>query len=72
MAGKMSRNADRNNRSVTPPDDRARIDYPKRSPFYWTKAMADQDFSGSDRVNSVTFNRELWRGLKDANPLSGR
>jgi hypothetical protein len=46
-----------------PPDDQARIDYPKHSAAYWTKVMAYQDFSGPDRVNPRTFNRELWSGI---------
>jgi len=40
---------------------------PKHSAAYWTKAMADQDFSGPDRVNPM-FSRELWRGLKGDSP----
>lgn len=49
-----------------PPADHAynaRDIAPRRSAAYWTKAMAGQDFSAPDRINPVTFNRALWRGL---------
>jgi DNA-binding beta-propeller fold protein YncE len=47
-----------------PPDDHATIAHPKHSGAYWTKVMEGQDFSGPDRIDPVTFNRALWRGLK--------
>ncbi|HKD23024.1 MAG TPA: bifunctional YncE family protein/alkaline phosphatase family protein [Rhizomicrobium sp.] len=47
-----------------PPDAHAQIEYPAHSAAYWVRAMAGQDFSGPDRVNPMTFNRALWRGLK--------
>jgi len=47
-----------------PPADHAYNAVPSHSAKYWTKAMAGQDFSGPDRVDPVTFNRALWRGLK--------
>jgi len=51
-----------------PPADHASNVAPRHSAAYWTKAMAGQDFSGPDRVNPVTFNRALWRGLKSDEP----
>jgi hypothetical protein len=47
-----------------PPADHASNAVPRHSAVYWTKAMAGRDFSGPDRVDPVTFNRALWRGLK--------
>jgi DNA-binding beta-propeller fold protein YncE len=47
-----------------PSDEHARIEYPAHSAAYWTKVMAGQDFSGADRIDPVTFNRALWRGMK--------
>jgi hypothetical protein len=51
-----------------PPADHASNAVPRHSAVYWTKAMAGQDFSGPDRVDPVTFNRALWRGLKGDEP----
>jgi DNA-binding beta-propeller fold protein YncE len=51
-----------------PPPDHAVNAVPRHSASYWTKAMAGQDFSGPDRINPVTFNRALWRGLKGDEP----
>jgi DNA-binding beta-propeller fold protein YncE len=51
-----------------PPSSRASIAYPTHSAAYWTKAMAHQDFSGPDRIEPISFNRELWRGLKGNAP----
>lgn len=47
-----------------PPAEHTLNAMPKHSAAYWTKAMAGQDFSAPDRVDPVTFNRALWRGLK--------
>ena len=52
-----------------PPDDRAIVAYPKHTAAYWIKAMAGQDFSGPDRIDPVTFNRALWRGIKGKMPF---
>lgn len=49
-------------------DEHAAAEYPKLSAGYWSKAMAGQDFSGPDRVNPLTFNGTLWRGLKGDTP----
>jgi hypothetical protein len=46
----------------------AQVALPRHSAAYWAKAMASQDFSSADRVNPVTFNRALWRGLKGDEP----
>jgi DNA-binding beta-propeller fold protein YncE len=51
-----------------PPADHAVRVLPKHSAAYWTKAMAGQDFSGPDRIDPLTFNRALWRGLKGDQP----
>jgi hypothetical protein len=51
-----------------PPADHAYNVAPRRSAEYWTNAMAGQDFSGPDRIDPVTFNRALWRGLKGDSP----
>ena len=51
-----------------PPSDHAITDVPRHSAAYWAKAMANQDFSGPDRVDPVTFDQALWRGLKGNAP----
>ncbi|HWF78621.1 MAG TPA: beta-propeller fold lactonase family protein [Caulobacteraceae bacterium] len=45
---------------------------PPRSPAYWTAAMAGQDFSSEDRLDTPRFNRALWRGLKGDAPYPTR
>jgi hypothetical protein len=50
------------------PAQQTKIAYPRHSAEYWANAMAGQDFSGPDRINPVTFNRALWRGLKGERP----
>jgi DNA-binding beta-propeller fold protein YncE len=47
-----------------------------RSSAYWTRVMANQDFSGPDKIDAPSFSRALWRGLKGdvpfpANPVTG-
>lgn len=54
----------RSTRLPLPPAEHAHVAYPRHSAAYWAKAMADQDFSGPDRVDPVTFNRALTHGLK--------
>jgi hypothetical protein len=51
-----------------PPAEHARVAFPRHSAAYWTKTMANQDFSGPDRIDPATFNRALWRGLKGDTP----
>jgi hypothetical protein len=51
-----------------PPSDHASIAIPRHSAAYWTKVMAGQDFSGPDRIDPLSFNRALWRGLKGDEP----
>ena len=51
-----------------PVDERAKIEYPTHSSTYWVKAMKGQDFSGPDRINPISFNRALWRGLNHHAP----
>jgi hypothetical protein len=51
-----------------PPDEDAKIEYPKHSAAYWVRAMKGQDFSGPDRIEPASFNRALWRGLKGDTP----
>jgi hypothetical protein len=36
---------------------------PLRTADYWAKAMAGQDFSSEDRLDTAAFNRALWTGL---------
>jgi hypothetical protein len=43
-----------------------------RSSAYWTAAMAGQDFSSEDRLDTPRFNRALWRGLKGDAPYPVR
>jgi DNA-binding beta-propeller fold protein YncE len=51
-----------------PSDAHANIEYPAHPAAYWVKALAGQDFSGPDRVDPMTFNRALWRGLRGDAP----
>ncbi|HEV2362672.1 MAG TPA: hypothetical protein VGS12_00585 [Caulobacteraceae bacterium] len=39
---------------------------PPRSSAYWAKAMAGQDFSSEDRLDTPRYNLALWRGLMGA------
>lgn len=41
---------------------------PAHSSEYWAQTMAGQDFSKPDRIDPVTFNRALWRGIKGDAP----
>ena len=41
---------------------------PPRSVAYWTAAMAGQDFSSEDRLDTAAYNLALWRGFKGAEP----
>ena len=41
---------------------------PGRTSAYWAKAMAGQDFSQEDNLNTAAFNLALWRGLKGSAP----
>jgi DNA-binding beta-propeller fold protein YncE len=45
---------------------------PPRSAAYWAAAMAGQDFSEEDRLDTAKFNRALWRGLKGDAPYPTR
>ena len=45
---------------------------PPRSGAYWAKAMAGQDFSSEDRLDTPRYNRALWRGLKGDGPYPAR
>ncbi len=45
--------------------------HPERSAAWWQAAMAGQDFSGEDKLDTATFNAALWRGLKGAAPQPG-
>jgi hypothetical protein len=47
-----------------PPALRACNVSPTHSSEYWARAMAGQDFSHADRIDPLTFNQALWRGLK--------
>ena len=37
---------------------------PTRSSAYWAAAMAGQDFSQEDRLDTARFNLALWRGMR--------
>jgi hypothetical protein len=41
---------------------------PQRSSAYWAAAMAGQDFSREDHLDTAAFNLALWRGLKGETP----
>lgn len=41
---------------------------PARSPAYWARVMAGQDFSQEDRLDTPAYNLALWRGLKGQTP----
>jgi DNA-binding beta-propeller fold protein YncE len=41
---------------------------PARSSAYWSAAMAGQDFSREDHLDTAAFNRALWRGLRGEAP----
>jgi hypothetical protein len=43
-----------------------------RSSAYWAAAMAGQDFSQEDHLDTPRFNRALWRGLKGDAPYPAR
>jgi len=45
---------------------------PPRSGAYWAAAMAGQDFSDEDRLDTPRYNRALWRGLKGDAPYPAR
>jgi len=45
---------------------------PPRSSDYWAQAMAGQDFSQEDHLDTVRFNRALWRGLRGDAPYPTR
>jgi hypothetical protein len=43
-----------------------------RSANYWAGAMAGQDFSSEDHLDTAAFNLALWRGLKGDEPYPTR
>jgi DNA-binding beta-propeller fold protein YncE len=43
-----------------------------RSSAYWAAAMAGQDFTQEDHLDTARFNRALWRGLKGEAPYPVR
>jgi DNA-binding beta-propeller fold protein YncE len=54
-----------------PPADRAEaacVVKPRRSAAWWAAAMAGQDFSQEDRLDTAAYNLTLWRGLKGKEP----
>lgn len=54
-----------------PPADRAEaacVLKPKHGAAYWSAAMAGQDFTQEDRLNTAAYNLALWRGLKGKAP----
>jgi len=59
----------RSTRLPLPASEHASVEYPRRSAAYWTRAMKGQDFSEPDRIDTASFNRALWRGLKGSEPF---
>jgi hypothetical protein len=58
-----------------PPPTSAETACPAATPrpaAYWAAAMAGQDFSQEDRLDTAKFNRALWRGLKGDAPYPAR
>ncbi len=53
-----------------PPATTARSDCPSptRSAAYWQAAMAGQDFTREDHLDTAAFNLALWKGLKGDAP----
>jgi DNA-binding beta-propeller fold protein YncE len=45
---------------------------PPRSAAYWAAAMAGQDFTREDHLDTARFNRALWRGLRGDAPYPAR
>jgi DNA-binding beta-propeller fold protein YncE len=41
----------------------AQLCHAPRSAAYWAKAMAGQDFSSEDRLDTTRYNRALWTGM---------
>ena len=39
---------------------------PERPAQWWAAAMAGQDFSGEDKLDTAKFNAALWLGIKGA------
>jgi DNA-binding beta-propeller fold protein YncE len=48
------------------------IPHPRRSAAWWAAAMAGQDFSREDQLNTPAYNHALWRGLKGGEPYPVR
>jgi len=59
-----------------PPDARADAASaclrPLHTAAYWSAAMAGQDFSSVDRLDTPAFNRALWKGLAGERPYPRR
>jgi hypothetical protein len=54
-----------------PPAERAEaacVVKPRHGAAWWAAAMAGQDFSQEDRLDTVAYNLTLWRGLKGKEP----
>jgi DNA-binding beta-propeller fold protein YncE len=52
-----------------PPASTAEAAPPRvHSAAYWEAAMAGQDFSVEDHLDTAAFNRALWKGMKDEAP----
>ncbi|MGA0602298.1 hypothetical protein ACO2Q3_16440 [Caulobacter sp. KR2-114] len=45
---------------------------PARSGAYWAAAMAGQDFTREDHLDTAAYNLALWRGLKGETPYPTR
>jgi len=50
------------------PTEAACVARPVHDGAYWARAMAGQDFSQEDRLDTAAFNLALWKGLKGDAP----
>ncbi len=51
-----------------PKSTSACLETPRRSADWWSAAMAGQDFSSEDKLDTAKFNRALWLGLRGDTP----
>ncbi|CAN5191477.1 hypothetical protein BH11PSE2_BH11PSE2_16070 [soil metagenome] len=56
---------------LPPPAQAVAPSHPTHSAAWWEAAMAGQNFAEEDRLDTVRFNRALWRGLKGGAPPAG-
>ena len=51
-----------------PKSTSACLETPRHSADWWSAAMAGQDFSSEDKLDTAKFNRALWLGLMGDTP----